>query len=81
MQFAAVSLALVANFATTRKWAWSWPVWILVNAVQAVYFWHLGLPAQFGLQFVLASLSVWGWLEWRRQDQQRAVRVEAAYGA
>lgn len=66
VQFAAVSLALVANFATTRKWVWSWPVWILVNAVNAVYFFHLGLWAQFGLQFVLALMSVYGWLEWRK---------------
>ncbi|GEM86884.1 nicotinamide mononucleotide transporter family protein [Meiothermus granaticius] len=81
VQFVAVSLALVANFATTRKWVWSWPVWILVNAVQAVYFWHLGLYAQFGLQFVLAGLSVWGWLDWRRQEQKSSVLAGATYGA
>lgn len=66
VQFAGVSLALVANFATTRKWTWSWPVWIAVNALNAVYFWHLGYWAQFGLQFVLAALSVWGWREWHK---------------
>lgn len=60
VQFAGVSLALVANFGTTRKWAWSWGVWIVVNAVNAVYFWHLELWAQFGLQFVLAAMSVYG---------------------
>ncbi|MFC6749275.1 nicotinamide mononucleotide transporter [Deinococcus aquaticus] len=45
VQFAAVTLALIANFGTTRRWAWSWPVWIAVNAVQAVYFWHAELGA------------------------------------
>ncbi len=66
VQFAGVSLALVANFGTTRKWAWSWGVWILVNAVMAVYFAHLSLWAQFGLQFVLAGMSVYGYLEWTK---------------
>jgi nicotinamide mononucleotide transporter len=66
VQFAAVALALVANFATTRKWAWSWWVWIAVNAVQALYFWHLGLWAQFGLQFVLAFMSVYGYWQWTK---------------
>lgn len=75
VQFASVSLALVANFGTTRRWTWSWPVWIVVNAVSAVYFWHLGLWAQFGLQFVLAAMSVAGWREWARTD---ARRVEVA---
>jgi nicotinamide mononucleotide transporter len=65
VQFIAVSLALVANFATTRKWAWSWWVWIAVNAVQALYFWHLELWAQLGLQFILAAMSVYGYRQWR----------------
>jgi len=68
VQFFAVSLALIANFATTRKWAWSWGVWIAVNAVQAVYFFHLELWAQFGLQFILAGMSVYGWLAWRKSE-------------
>jgi nicotinamide mononucleotide transporter len=69
VQFAAVSVALVANFGTTRKWSWSWLVWIGVNAISAVYFSHLGLWAQFGLQFVLAAMSVKGFLDWSHEDQ------------
>ncbi|WP_135228841.1 nicotinamide mononucleotide transporter family protein [Deinococcus fonticola] len=72
VQFAAVTLALIANFGTTRKWSWSWPVWIVVNAVQAVYFWHTGYWVLFALQFILAGMSVYGWREWRR-DEARAV--------
>ncbi|RIH85452.1 Nicotinamide mononucleotide transporter [Calidithermus terrae] len=81
VQFGAVSLALVANFATTRKWAWGWPVWIGVNAVQAVYFQHLGLWGLFGLQFVLAGMSVYGWLEWRRQERHGRARRQQPAGA
>lgn len=66
LQFAIVSASLLANWATTRKWTWSWPVWISVNAAQACYFWHLRLFGQFTLQFVLAALSVYGWTKWRR---------------
>jgi nicotinamide mononucleotide transporter len=73
VQFAAVTLALIANFGTTRKWSWSWPVWILVNAVSAVYFYHSGWWAQFGLQFILAAMSVKGWLEWRSDEVKRPV--------
>jgi len=71
VQFTAVSLALVANFGTTRKFAWSWGVWILVNTVQVVYFWHVQYWALFALQFLLAGLSVKGWLEWTRDDRAR----------
>jgi nicotinamide mononucleotide transporter len=73
VQFAAVSAALVANFATTRKWSWSWPVWILVNAIQSVYFAHLGLWAQFGVQFVLAAMSIYGWRTWRTHDRAHEI--------
>jgi nicotinamide mononucleotide transporter len=70
VQFASVSLALIANFGTTRKWSWSWPVWIVVNAVTAAYMFHFQVWGQFVLQFILAGMSVYGWLEWRKQDAQ-----------
>ena len=41
VQFTIVSLALVANWATTRTWAWSWILWMVVNVLQAIYFAHL----------------------------------------
>ncbi len=69
-QFTIVSLSLLANWATTRKWTWSWPVWLVVNVLQAVYFRHLDLRGQFLLQFVLFGLSVRGWVLWRRDDQR-----------
>lgn len=72
VQFAAVTLALIANFATTRRWAWAWPVWVAVNAVQAVYFWHTEYWVLFGLQFILAGMSVYGWSRWK-QDEAREV--------
>jgi nicotinamide mononucleotide transporter len=72
LEFIIVSLSLVANWATTRKWVWSWPVWLVVNALQAVYFEHWQLWGQFGLQFVLFSMSVWGWIVWHRE--RRTVR-------
>jgi nicotinamide mononucleotide transporter len=75
VQFASVTLALIANFGTTRKWSWSWPVWILVNIVSAVYYYHLGLWAQFGLQFILAAMSVKGWFDWRKDETTRQVKV------
>jgi nicotinamide mononucleotide transporter len=75
VQFVAVSLALVANFGTTRKWTWSWGVWIVVNAVNVVYFFHAGVWGQFGLQFILAGMSVYGYLEWKKTEQMAVTSV------
>lgn len=66
-QFAIVSVSLIANLATTRTWVWSWYAWIAVNVAQAVYFWHLELWAQFGLQFVLGAMSIQGARLWRAE--------------
>ena len=70
VQFAVVVLQLVANFATTRRWAWSWPVWILSNAVGAAYYFHTSYWALFALQFVLAGMSVYGWRVWQRDERR-----------
>jgi nicotinamide mononucleotide transporter len=79
VQFAAVSLALVANFGTTRKWSWSWGIWITANAVYAVYFWNSGenYRGQFYLQFILAAMSVYGWLEWRKAEARTPAPMQA----
>ena len=78
VQFVSVALSLIANFATTRKWTWSWPVWIVSNLINIVYFWHTRTWGQFGLQFVLIAMSVYGWLEWRKQDEQQELVARAA---
>jgi nicotinamide mononucleotide transporter len=78
VQFVSVALSLIANFATTRKWTWSWPVWIVSNLINIVYFWHTQTWGQFGLQFVLIAMSVYGWLEWRKQDVQQDLVARAA---
>jgi len=78
LQFVITALALVANWGTTRKWAWSWGLWILVNALYAVYFFHLAYWGQFVLQFILGGMSAWGWVEWIKQD--RAARASISSG-
>ena len=51
-------------------WVWSWPVWLAVNAMQAVYFDHLALWGLFVVQFVLFAMSIRGWVLWHRDEQQ-----------
>jgi nicotinamide mononucleotide transporter len=74
VQFAVVAISLVANFGTTRRWAWSWPVWMLANAVGAVFYFHTGYWALFTLQFILAGMSAYGWRVWA-DDERRVVAV------
>lgn len=70
LQFVVVSTSLLANWATTRKWSWSWPVWMTVNVMQAALFKHLNLNGQFFLQFALFAMSAYGWSVWRRAERQ-----------
>jgi nicotinamide mononucleotide transporter len=35
-----------------------------------VYMFHFQVWGQFVLQFILAGMSVYGWLEWRKQDAE-----------
>lgn len=71
LQFIIVSLSLVANWATTRRWVWSWYVWLPVNTMQAVYFAHGELWGQFWLQFVLFGMSVQGLIVWKREERRK----------
>ncbi|MES2538618.1 MAG: nicotinamide mononucleotide transporter family protein [Pseudomonadota bacterium] len=77
LQFIITTFSLLANWATTRKWLWSWPVWICVNLLQIGYFWQLQLHGLLVLQFVLIAMSVKGWIEWRKPAVHSGVAVEA----
>lgn len=70
LQFAITATALVANWGTTRKWSWSWYLWIAVNAMYAVYFYHFGVWGQFGLQFILAAMSLEGLRQWKLEEHK-----------
>ena len=69
LQFFIVGIQLIANFGTTRKWTWSWAVWIVSNVMSLVYFSHAQIWGQFGLQFILIALSIKGWMDWAKDDQ------------
>jgi len=71
VQFAATALALLANWGTTRKWVWNWYAWIVVNALQAIFFEQVGYWGLMSLQFVLAAMSVYGLLQWRAASAGR----------
>jgi len=77
VQFGLVVIALVANFATTRRWAWSWPVWIVSNLVGALYYGRSHYWALFALQFLLAAMSVYGWRVWQKEERHRGATVAA----
>jgi nicotinamide mononucleotide transporter len=77
IQFAATALALLANWATTRKWVWSWSAWIAVNALQAIFFEQVGYWGLMSLQFILASMSVYGLIQWRAAREPRRERSPA----
>ena len=47
---------------------------MVVNVLQAIYFAHAGLWAQFGLQFVLFAMSAHGWRGWRRAAPRSPTR-------
>jgi nicotinamide mononucleotide transporter len=70
LQFVVVAVSSIANWATTRKWTWSWPLWLVVNSLQAILFWHDRLLGQFLLQFVLFGMSVRGWMLWAADDRR-----------
>jgi nicotinamide mononucleotide transporter len=73
LQFVSTSIALVANWATTRRWIWSWYAWLCVNALQAVLFFHLELWTQLAMQGILAALSVQGLLTWQKERSPQLV--------
>lgn len=43
---------------------WNWPIGIANNVVYVIVFYHSGLYADSGLQFVYMAISFYGWWNW-----------------
>jgi nicotinamide mononucleotide transporter len=63
----ATGLSLVGQFLLGRKFIENWMVWVAVNAVSIGLFIHKGLWLTVCLYAVFATLSVTGYLSWRKR--------------
>ncbi|GAA4376685.1 nicotinamide riboside transporter PnuC [Hymenobacter koreensis] len=62
----ATAVSLVAQFLLTRKKLENWLLWIAVDILYVVLYWHRGL-ALFSVEYVIfIGLAVYGYWEWRR---------------
>ena len=60
---------------------WNWPVGITNNIFYVIIFYHSGLFADAGLQFVYIAISIYGWWNWlhggRNHSELSVSRVSA----
>lgn len=66
VEASAVGLAVLAIYLTVLKKTLCWPIWIMTNVLFAALFAHQDLWPTFAAQFLLAGMSVYGWLAWHR---------------
>ncbi len=61
---------------------WNWPVGITNNIFYVIIFYHSGLFADAGLQFVYIAISIYGWWNWlhggRNHSELSVSRVSTA---
>ncbi len=59
------SLSIIATFWLSKKYIAQWYVWIVVNMLSAILYWHMGLYPTLFLYIVYSSASIVGYLKWR----------------
>ncbi|HEY0144052.1 MAG TPA: nicotinamide riboside transporter PnuC [Thermoanaerobaculia bacterium] len=75
----AAAITLFSVWLSTRQHIVSWPTAIAGVSIYAWIFWQTRLYADFGLQFVFITLSIYGWYEWLYGGEQRSqLRVSRA---
>jgi nicotinamide mononucleotide transporter len=69
LQFVIVSLAIIGSVLLVLKKRSSWLVYIVSNVLGLVYFPHEGLWAMTFVQFAAALMSVYGYQQWKKDDE------------
>lgn len=72
IEWIAAAITLFSVWLSTRQHIVSWPTAIAGVGIYAWIFWQTKLYADFGLQFVFISLSIYGWYEWLYGGEQRS---------
>ncbi|MBM9510366.1 nicotinamide mononucleotide transporter family protein [Actinacidiphila acididurans] len=68
-------LGLAALALGWRRAMLTWPVQLLSGVVLVAAFWSAHLGGGVGKQFVVITVAVWGWFQWRRGRTTPAGRV------
>ena len=61
------ALSLVGIWALAHKYLEQWFIWIAVDAVTCVLYWHKEIPFKASLYGLYIIIAVAGYLRWRRQ--------------
>lgn len=61
-------LAYVVGASLERIWCW--PVSLIFIVTYALITWHEALYGEFGMQFLYAGLTLYGWRAWARGDRR-----------
>ncbi|MBN2667701.1 MAG: nicotinamide mononucleotide transporter [Bacteroidales bacterium] len=60
------ALSFVATWMLARKIIEHWWLWIIINLVSAILYWIKGLYPTTGLYLIYGTLSIVGYIEWKR---------------
>ncbi|MCH8620828.1 nicotinamide riboside transporter PnuC [Undibacterium sp. TS12] len=70
LELISFALSVVTVALNIRQLHWSWLFSILSSALYAIVFFDARLYGDMGLQFVFILVSVWGWVNWLRGNDQ-----------
>jgi nicotinamide mononucleotide transporter len=70
--------SVIATLLLARKYTVNWGLWLVVNVASVALFIYKDLWLSAALYALLAVMSVYGWLEWRRAAASLAVRSPQA---
>jgi nicotinamide mononucleotide transporter len=69
----AVLLALAYIWLAARQNIWCWPCALLSTGIYTYLFWEVSLPFHTGLNAYYLLMAVYGWLQWRKPDNEQSV--------
>jgi nicotinamide mononucleotide transporter len=71
------AFSVVAQVLQARKNLENWPLWVAVNAVAVVSYWHADLAYTAFLYVIYLGLAFAGWVEWARSMQRSGIARQA----
>ena len=65
--WAGAAIVLLGYYLNANKLSWSWLVWLLGNALVAIYSFNLSAYPTAMMSVIIMGMNIYGYIQWKKE--------------
>ena len=60
-------IVLLGYYLNAKKFAWSWLIWFLGNALVAIYSFSISAYSTMSMSVIIMGMNIYGYVQWNKK--------------